>query len=654
MYYKKACLALIAFTIFYSIADAKKTRKTKRPSNDIEESTPQPKVISYSTFGFNDVGSYNGFEPSSSDYANYNNIVNQESTTRLYAPAFPTALESIGYDNNNYETQSVQVQAYNSDEDKGQHSSVLQYPQNIKHFLDSSNQDIDNIIINNQESSGRNEDNINYPAYGDKLSYRDKNKSNQFNNTETNIFSNSGYSSPSDNKYFNLPETHTTYDNRPKYGESNFNYENVPTNVATYMPTDVENLIKPLTDNTHSLFNYPRMVGFTKMMQIHYPSATQNFETTTLSTVSNENFYGNTYADYYNKPPKYLSSSDDIKNSENNDGLTKNNFHTPNAYDSQGYSYIYSTSHDKNITTEVKPSSEYKKKSRNKKWIQNKNHTNNFNNWKDASSLIVNEYFPNDYKPVVNIDSKIKTDSTKVNFDRVVSDSNNLINVGKYQFSDIDYTNFKKMPELPYDNYYNSITSTKTSPHDNLNPYKHLTDTTSTATSYWGNIFKPHDYLPYQAPLNKYTYDEEKEEEVISITKRPNKYSINRPTGIKSTDWAYGNDIRYKQSLPAKDWSNELLNRYKSEEDLLSLRNHDTSHSSYLPVQKPSHERVTEVEYKNILEKWKQSYLKTKYKNSLLRDYESIGTEADPLHVPIPNPYPVSIIIVLNVMYACE
>ncbi|CAH2075378.1 unnamed protein product, partial [Iphiclides podalirius] len=88
--YSRVVFVLVALSIVLDATDGRRQKKTDQQPKDEENPAPQPSVLTYSTFGFNDVGSYDGFVPTSPDLTSHLNKY-KETSEKLYAPAFPSA-----------------------------------------------------------------------------------------------------------------------------------------------------------------------------------------------------------------------------------------------------------------------------------------------------------------------------------------------------------------------------------------------------------------------------------------------------------------------------------------------------------------------------------------------------------------------------------
>ncbi|KAG6446386.1 hypothetical protein O3G_MSEX004436 [Manduca sexta] len=647
MYYKQVYVYFITLLILNGEVNGKKAKKTKFPPIKEDDTSPQPNVVAYSTFGFNDVGSYDGFVPSSPDYSSFLSGANQESTTRLYAPAFPTASDIL---ENNYGSQPFEGQTFNDD---GEQSSMLQYPQSTMTLFGTPILESDDFHKNkdSDEPYRPSYDDTNSPVYGTKLNLRNKNKFvHRLNNSELQTFD-GGYSSFKDDNFPNFVDAQPIHENKQIHNEPDKNYNKVP--LPSFPTSSFESYVKPQTNNVPNQLKFPTVVDFTNMKTI-YSTALDNIVTTT-SKPTNPFIFSNPQTEMsYTKPfsnlnkfTKETSAFGTFDTKTNEETTTeKDNILKSNPYFDYDPSYSFPTSNSKNTAANVKPNSEHKKKSKNKPWSTHQNFTNNFKNWKDVSALKGYEYTTNNSNMTFKYEFDDKKKPFRNNVDEIVPASSNVAN---YQFPGTDYSKFKKIPKVTDDDDFSAFGFTKDSKwkdNDYSNLYKDLFSTVPTTTSYWGNAFGSNDYAFLKNNPKKSPYVDDIEEEVVNIPKRPYKSSLGKHTENIPSEWSFGSQRPYKLSKPQKDWNKAVNNRFKSEEDLLGLRNHDTSHPSYIPTYKPTYENNIQEDnykdYRNLIEKWRQSYLKSKLKDSL-RDYEAFATENKPQHVPMPKPYPIEV-----------
>lgn len=656
MFNKKLYFALITLLVISNVVYGKKSKKNKRPKDQEELTTIQPNVVAYSTFGFNDVGSYDGFIPTSPDYASFLSGVNQESTTRLYAPAFPTSMDSTGF-GGNYGSQSFDAQSFGVNEDNMGQPGMLQYSSSSTNYFNNPNFGTtaeQNKNTDSEDTNGKNTEDTDSPVYGTKINSRHKYRAvNPFNNTEFSMYNN-GYSNPSDDKYSNLHDSEPIHESKPAFSESHVNYQNTNSFVQNYEPQENEDYVKPASANVHNVLKFPKVVDFTKLKQ-YYPTEldTSKFLSDSFQSLSPqnsmmntqlENTFSNTF-NYNNNNNKYSDSTpklEDHYNFKNNDETSDKSVIKSNAFFDQDITQNHVNSRHKHSAQSTK-NPEQKKKIKHKPWSSG-NYSNDFKNWKDSSTIKGYGYSTN----FSNMNFRYDVSEPKKPFshDEIVPASSNLVDLTNYQYPETDYSNFKKLPEFNDDDEYTSVSfKDKNKGHDYLNQFKNSFSTIPTTTSYWGNAFKSTDYSSYREHPKKPLYSEINSDSIVNIPKRPQKLGYTKGSENKLPDWPPTHHSKpHKLNKPTNDWIKDSLDtRYKSEEDLLGLRTHDTSHPNYLPTYKPSNNVFdNDNEFKNLVDKWRQSYLKTKYKDLPVRDYESYGSEVKPMHVPIPKPYPVS------------
>lgn len=646
-------IAILIVLVANDFTYGKKTRKFKRPKDeDIEETTPQPNVVTYSTFGFNDVGpTYDGFVPSSPDYASYlsGNINNQETTTRLYAPAFPTAMDNTAYA---YGQQPQEVQSYSSGagSENGEHNSMFQYDPNSYNF--GSPQGFGQLTgesQNNQEEQGgfdQNED-FNAPVYGTKLSNGNQRpnriKQSYGNYNASNMYATSEFNS-GDVKYTNYHEQQQVQENKPAYGESANNAYKPYNYAPTYAPSNSEDIsTKPPLSHAVSSVKFHKVVDFTKFKPTYPTELDNKYSSDSIKPMAaahtmsnnnqNENPYMNSYHNLNNEnsnPSKYHENYEE----EEPDKVMPEHVKTNHLEFS--INHVDSSNSYKN----QKPA-EYKDKVKSRPW----NYSSDFSNWKNT--LKNHDYFNDDKN------SSFKKPYSKGYTDEVTASSNNVVDLTNYKFPESSYANFKRIPDYKQQTSenYPSFQSFKypDSQDDNdfFNQLKGLYSTVPSTTTHWGSSFKTAETPSFKSRPKKPQHLND--DEIVHIPKR-HKYHI-KQHGQRQNEWSNSN--RHK-GRPTEEWNKEVPTRFKSEEDLLGLRNHDTSHPSYLP--QPAFKLTNEVgdeyqkyfsdsDYKKLVDKWRQSYMKSKfYKDSLssYRDNEAYGTESRPLHVPVPKPYPVS------------
>lgn len=662
MYKNHIYVFFIAVLIAAHSTDGKKSRRNRRPTNE-EDTTPQPSVVSYSTFGFNDVGSYNGFVPTSPDYASYLSD-NQESTTRLYAPAFPSAGDSDSGFNNNFGSPLEGAPFGNSDDSEPQ-SSMVHYAQSSVNFFNTPSFDEHNGPNKNfNEPNRQSEDDPTGLVYGTKLSSKNKKNMNLFNHTEFNVYSSGPLANANDlASRFVMPGIQSTHEEKNPYGESGTHDQNIHSYAQNYPSSDVEEFVKPAPSNPHNALKFPRVVDFTKFKD-YYPTEIDNkYQVASYSAIlntqnENNNMFSNNNEDQSNKyiqPTPTLKDNTSFKTQFRDEDSEKEST-KQSSYQNQDYrpNFISSAPMKQNYKG-PNYNLDYKDNFKNK-W----NQANYSNNEAQATKMSMKGYeYSTDYS---NTSFKYDFEPDKKpfnnNFDELTPASSNIVDLTSYNFPVNDFSNFKKFPESKYpfdDDFGTHLGKENKYKNDEfINQFKNLY--TTTPESQWGNAYKANEYA-YKYRTKKPQFEENVSSDVVHIPKRPSNYhKFNYGKNHESKPSEYPKQRPYKSNKfeKPKDWNKEVFNtRFKSEEDLLGLRNHDTSHPSYIPSHRPSNNDLDdESDYKKLVEKWRQSYLKSKYKDAY-RDYESYASEAKPLHVPIPKPYPVSEPEYLHVVNMC-
>ncbi|XP_026328532.1 uncharacterized protein LOC113236601 isoform X2 [Hyposmocoma kahamanoa] len=650
MYKKIFFIVLITFIVF-NTADTRKTRKTKRTKSD-EDSTPQPNVVTYSTFGFNDVGNYDGFVPSSPDYTSYMSNYNQDSSKRLYAPAFPTAQDVTGFN-----SQSQNNQPYNTADDSNPQASTLHFSQ--MSLYPQPNFDSESQIqsfASEQVQFAPNQGDSSNPIYGAKLSSRSRNK---LNFSDYSVFSNVSPNT-SEGTFSTSFEVKTTHESKPQqsYGEQHKNYQNSYKYPPTYAPTATDNF-----KTTQSSLNFPRVVDFTKFKQ-YYPTDLENKFST--GTINPTNPYDslprdqseNSYSNFDDLDIKLTTSSSAFKDPFKKDiePVTEKEYLKPNNLESE-YSQNYFGYQNKNPFRDSKGNIDYKDKFKYNPWTF-VNYTNDFKNWKNPikgyqyATNYSNMNFAFDLSGSKNFPGAEEIDPKKtMNNDEVIPASSNVVDLASYQFPETDYSSFKKVPGYKGEEYTDLFEALKPQGYK-YDPVEYVRNLYGTnlpkTTTQWGNVYKTSEYSPYKQRGKKPQFGEEYADEVVHIPRRPygNKYNFGKYSEAKPNEWAsYGRP--YKSKKPQNEWANEYSTKFKSEEDLLGLRTHDTSNPSYLPSYRPfTNDLSSDYDYKKLVDKWRQSYMKAKYKNAGLHDFESFASEQKPMHVPIPKPYAVPVPVV--------
>ncbi|XP_072941083.1 uncharacterized protein [Epargyreus clarus] len=669
-------VALSVLLVFPDAIDGKKVRR-KRPKAEEETSYPQPNVLTYSNFGFNDVGSYDGFVPSSPDYATFlsTNRGKEESTTRLYGPAFPTAMESSGF-SNGFGSHLRDEQSFNTGND-GQLGLFHLEPNSMNSFsftnVDSTSE---NKFSGPDSSSVQNIEKYKMPVYGAKINMKGKTKPyDDFNDAnfkaytteQTTTFSNER----NHEKYYKTKKRHHSSYNKQTTTEAS-SQQNVFNNLPNY--PNVEPFMKTSFNNSSNLLNFPRVVDFTNMKQ-YYPNELEgNYPSVNTKPVNNANpitangndmTRGNSYA---NQGDKFFKVSSSIKNNfeyKNEDDKKGSKFH-PNSND-DGFSN-QSYNKFKGTVSNV----EYKDKLKEKPWKTSNNDlpvtTNNdipvssskfFSSTNDdfnssKNSMKGYQYSTNHSSTSFKYDIEEPKKHFNNNVDEIVPASSN-IGALDYQFPSSDFSSFNKIPNVKSheedkpDLSFNNQNQYKPS-EEYLNRFKNLYTTTPTSSSNWGNIFKSTEYSFNKNHKKRPQYgDENINDEIVHIPKRPLPPNYGKDA-IKSDDKPsdfpfYNYNYRpYRPHRPQYDWNKEVTsNRFKSEEDLLGLRTRDTLRPSYLPTFSSIPNEVSDVNnYKKLIEKWRTDYLKSKQKEAY-HDYESYASDAKPIHVPLPKPYPIEV-----------
>ncbi|XP_059059658.1 uncharacterized protein LOC131852915 isoform X2 [Achroia grisella] len=644
MYSKKLCVAIIVLLVFQEFTEGRKSRRNPRPKA-IEDTTLQPSVVSYSTFGFNDVGSFDGFVPTSPDYANYLTNINQETSTRLYAPAFPTALDNTGFSSNS-DSQS-DGQYFTSSDHGILQSSMVEYPKNI-HFYNtpSFDENSNKNFIAKGTFRGVSEENDS-PVYGTKLGSKSKKMLNQFNDTEFNIYT-SAVISPSDlSSNFNFHYGQGISENKPSFGESPNNYHINPGNIGSRpidQSTNLDDFDKPEASSSHGSLKFPKVIDFTKMS---YPVEIGN------------KYISGSFNSNKNSDKDNSKNEQEVKYSEQ---INKFTHSAPMFKDSQ----TYTRNHEKNIEKHTSFNQDFSDNYANSSPVktnfkeiisEQKNKMKYFKGNFSTEDKALNpqkgyEYSTNFSNTSFKFDFVEPKKPFSTDTDEVIPASSNVVDLAHYQFPEIDYTRFKKIPDIKthYDYDYNNALSqtNKIKPTEDLNYFKNLHGSLPASTTNWGNVFKSTDYTTYKNHARKPVQLDDITSDIVHIPKRPHssKYSNNKDIEYTSNDLSNSKIKSYNSKLKlGKEWNSDMYNyRYKTEEDLLGLRNHDTSHPSYLPTFRPNANELSDDNeyYKKLVEKWRQSYWKSKFKNSY-PDYESYSTETKPVHVPIPKPYPVQV-----------
>lgn len=698
--YRKIYLViLLTILIFVSDVLGKKSKIPKRPKENQDISTPQPDLATYSSFGYNNVEApmYDGFVPSSPDYVNHINSF-QESSTRLYAPAFPTAYDSTGADgySGNYDTQH---EDHNLNQEGQVDSNPLQYQQSSLNYINTASlSDSNNVHQPNAFYRSQDITDSTAPIYGTKINSRNKNTNNN------NVYSNdtrSIYQSLQLNPYYDdkkIQNFQVNNDNNQAisaFDTINKNYDNINNYAPTFPPTSESFQFK----SNSSQVSFPKFVDFTKHKVPYATSVDNQYISSSLKASDVFNSREPMWKDKEVFPSSYKygheshdtkSTNKEFSNGGNENSIKPESQNYQNSYYNQldyldskhkeNYEKPYNykdnvkntfTGYDRETYNMKTPFTDLPDIRNNEKYNNPLTHQDHFfngldyNQWKKD----FNEFKHHNLKNYSHLNSKKQ--GAKNPYDNTETASSNIIDLTSYQFPNFDHTfnkdnNYKQYftPENMGDfgnvhdwKYIENTESTHLS--DSYKPFKeiHSLTTTPKTTSYWGNNFKTYSGTnSLRNNKNKITYfhNEEDNDEIVHIPKKqynhkPHnylKYQENKPD-----DWLLNikHNTKHGKGKPIDEWNKEVSTRFKSEEDLLGLRTHDTSHPSYLPMFKFADEEddyqnyASKYDYRNAIEKWKQNYLKSKYfRNWENRDHYSMSSESKPTHVPIPKPYPVS------------
>ncbi|XP_045534262.1 GATA zinc finger domain-containing protein 14-like isoform X2 [Papilio machaon] len=637
MYSRIIIIALLVLLVQQNV-DARKQRKTKQPT-ETESPVPQPSVLTYSTFGFNDVASRDGFVPTSPEYSNYHNKY-KESSEKLYAPAFPSAPDPDFTSN----SQSLNGEPFTNTEG-GQQSNMVQF--NPTSFYRSSNVKSEDTVNKNSDGDyNRGSENNNNPVYGTKISYNNRNISfNGYNNSE--IVNSESYNNY---KYSNFDDSHYYSDNKPLHGGSVNSNQNLY-DYTTYPTQEVENSMKAAPVNSQGSLNFPKVLEFTNPK--HYDTLeTENKYTPVMSkpldtfnSLANSGSNG-MLSSYEDKANKHIKMSPGFKNVLNNnvDTVSKE---IPTTY--QSFANKYSNS--KYNAKSKKLNYDYKDVGKNKPWTSDNNDKKHSNN-----NLKGYEYANNFSSTSFKFDDNEHKTKYNSNTDELISLSSNNIGYSNYHLPQYDHTNIKPTPGIKHlytdirdalpKNNGNSYSPSE----DYLNKFKNLYGTVPMSSTNWGSIFKNTDYSSYKTHNYKPTQETEENYDYVHIPKRPNNYRFEKDSDSVLRDWSAYSKKHNTFSPHNNEWNKEKYNnRFKSEEDLLGLRNHDTSHPSYLPTFQYHGNEDSDESFKEAVEKWREDYIKTKYRDNPNYDYEASEAKhvhsVNPYQVPVPvvKPYPVAV-----------
>ncbi|CAG4938002.1 unnamed protein product [Colias eurytheme] len=644
--YIKLILVSIAIAILNDV-DCKRTKSKKL--SETEESTPQPSVLTYSNFGFNDVGSYDGFVPSSPDYTSFVHGSKQESSTRLYAPAFPSTLDSTGFDAN-YGSAADGQSPQNPGEEL--QASMSKYEPVSLNFFTSPSFDGNNPYnykANPETTYDQNEGEKNSPIYGAKLSTKFRSKPfSEFKSSENNK-STDGNPLNINTDAYRMQDSYISPDNKQFYGDLNNN--NYPSfykfTTTTILPPEYDHMLQ--SPVTASGIKFPKVIDFTNLNPYNqngfnangYPGT--DFYSGLSNTYENINNNGNMnqIPNDVNKNTKTAPASSKYKTYFKDDQMqSEKEVMKFNYAANQEFSQNYFNNKNK-----LKGKFTLNNNKINKKpWDYN----SKAEEVKKSKSPLRYEYSTNHSHTNFQYDYPSKRPFNS-SIDELAPASSNL-DFYNYQHPDIDFGNSPLFPTFknPLGDFDTNDFSTNyvekvKSFDDYQNSFKNVYTTVPTVSSHWGNFLKPTEFSTYKDHIRKPQHHEENDE-VVHIPKKPptdNIYGTQYESNSFNSDWAQNYKPQPNNYKLQFDWHKDN-NRYKSEEDLLGLRNHDLRHSSHPPL-RPSYDESAEVgQYKKLVDKWRQSYLKSKQKDTF-REHETYASETKPIHVPVPKPYPIEI-----------
>ncbi|CAK1604335.1 unnamed protein product [Parnassius mnemosyne] len=649
--YDKIVLILLIVSLTYENADGRKLKRIQKPK-DTDNTDPQPNVLTYSTFGFNDVASYDGLVPTSPDNANYLTKY-KETSEKLYAPAFPSALDSDFSSN----SQSLNEEATGGGDgatatSMSQFNSVNNYsPSNFNSENNSNKNSVSDVDYSQNLAEN------NRIVYGSKISTANKNmSSNWYNDAEPN----NGILYQNEHKFSTYRESPLFNGNLPSYSESNNNNNNQFINnyATTYPTTEIENSMN--AENMQILSKFPNVGDFTNTKSYdtfesenkHSLASPKPLDTfnSIVNSVDDDRL-SNYYEDHSNKLIKIPTS---FKNTFGNKGIENIISSKQHLNTNQGYLSKHSNVKNKKLNND------YKDEQKTNPWILENG--NNYVHKRIKNDKNGYEYATNFSSTNFKFDENEPKNHFNSNVDEIIPSISNINDFPNYKFPETDYLNFKAHPsfkttfnsdnkdELSYNigNKYNPSS-------DYLNKFKNVYSNVPTSATNWGNIFKSTDYSSYKKHIPKPQFNDEENFDILHLPKRQNNYRH-----VKDSSESIANDrpiYNNKPNIfqrPKNEWSNENFNnRFKSEEDLLGLRNHDTSHPTYLPsFQYPDN---PEESFKTVVEKWRENYIKSKYHDTPTYDYEASEVKhfqasnpyqiqpPHPVIVPVPQPYPVRV-----------
>ncbi|XP_050669002.1 uncharacterized protein LOC126968186 [Leptidea sinapis] len=226
--------------------------------------------------------------------------------------------------------------------------------------------------------------------------------------------------------------------------------------------------------------------------------------------------------------------------------------------------------------------------------------------------------------------------------------SSNL-NLLNYQYPEMNYENVRNLfPLIKPFHTESDVSLSIPDKYKSINEYQKniqnfFTTATPIVTTNWGNLFKENELGSYKKHIRKPNYFEDNTDVVHIPKKQTYKYENNYDGSAYDWSQYYNNYKPHANLYKYTDWAKDISNKYKTDEDLLDLRNHDVTRPSHPPRYRPIDNDATEdFDYKKLVDKWRKSYLKSKQKEAL-REYETYASEAKPIHVPIHKPYPIEV-----------
>ncbi|XP_069354935.1 hybrid signal transduction histidine kinase M-like isoform X2 [Maniola hyperantus] len=643
MHIKFICISLVTFALLHDV-NGKKTKK-KRISLETTESPAQPNVVTYSTFGFKDVGAYDGFVPSSPDYASFLTSNSRDSSsTRLYAPAFPSSIDSTGL--GSYYDPQPDAASHTVTSD-GYETHVKSYQPVSMNFFTSPNYDTNGDQNKNAGTKEVYELNNNYnnnsPTYGTKISSKSKNKNfSNVNHTDYNIYN----------------SVSSVINGNTAIGDNVSNNNNY--HILSSGQSEDEKVVKISPSLNSSPLKFPRVVDFTGVKN-YYPTSVDSKFVESIHKPFNLDIFGNVAGNENLNPyenNKYNLKDQSKKEEQSNSNKwnlkdertnymksVEKTISQVNSFKNEDISENYPITYNNFKNNRLKNDYKDNVKSKHVNFGLENNSIN-----KHGNAMKGYEYSTNYSNTSFKYETGLPKRPFDSSIDEIVPAGSNLDFVD-YQFPDKEYSTFKTTNiKSPYnfdaDNAFSIPKNKYKLSEDYLNSFKHLF-TTPSSSSNWGNIFKDSEFSSYKSHPKKPSFNDESNDDIVHIPKRPTnfdfeKYFDNKPSELSFTD-------SYKPYKPVRsrdqyEWpTKDSSNRYKSEEDLLGLRNHDTSHPSYVPSFKPNYKYFDEdVDYKKLAAKWKQNFLKAKLRDSI-REYDSYASEPKPVHVPFPKPYPIEV-----------